>query len=173
MFDAPIPGQSLTTEPKNYPWENPPQFDRAEQALMWHMERLEEPKRIESFLYFLEMDVDVVTLTEGILRNAVADGRHSIDISLLIAPVIHQYIVGVAELADINFKEGTEEEDTDPKQLEYIRREKEAIEILKDIKQGEEPDLTDLESATPKPSKPAPMPEEKPKGLMARPQGVN
>ena len=26
MFDAPIPGQSLTTEPKNYPWERPPEM---------------------------------------------------------------------------------------------------------------------------------------------------
>mgnify|MGYP003327175624 CR=1 FL=1 len=24
-FDAPIPGQSLTDEPGNYPWEHPPQ----------------------------------------------------------------------------------------------------------------------------------------------------
>ena len=26
MFSAPIPGQSLTSEPKNSAWENPPQF---------------------------------------------------------------------------------------------------------------------------------------------------
>ena len=27
MFNAPIPGMSLTTEPKGRPWENPPQYD--------------------------------------------------------------------------------------------------------------------------------------------------
>ena len=25
-FDTPIPGQSLTDEPGNYPWEHPPQY---------------------------------------------------------------------------------------------------------------------------------------------------
>ena len=31
-FDAPIPGQSLTDEPGNYPWEHPPQFASVEEA---------------------------------------------------------------------------------------------------------------------------------------------
>ena len=31
-FDAPIPGQSLTDEPGNYPWEHPPNALRPEQA---------------------------------------------------------------------------------------------------------------------------------------------
>ena len=32
-FDAPIPGQSLTDEPGNYPWEHPPQRVSVEEAL--------------------------------------------------------------------------------------------------------------------------------------------
>ena len=31
-FDAPIPGQSLTDEPGNYPWEHPPQYTNPEEA---------------------------------------------------------------------------------------------------------------------------------------------
>jgi len=30
MFSAPIPGQSLTSEPKNSTWENPPQIAEPE-----------------------------------------------------------------------------------------------------------------------------------------------
>ena len=26
MFNAPVPGESLTDEPRNYPWENPPEL---------------------------------------------------------------------------------------------------------------------------------------------------
>ena len=26
FLEAPIPGQSLTDEPKNWPWENPPEM---------------------------------------------------------------------------------------------------------------------------------------------------
>ena len=32
VFDAPIPGQSLTDEPGNYPWEHPPQKASIEEA---------------------------------------------------------------------------------------------------------------------------------------------
>ena len=31
-FDAPIPGQSLTDEPGNAPWEKPAQYDTVEEA---------------------------------------------------------------------------------------------------------------------------------------------
>ena len=32
IFDRPIPGQSLTDEPKNYPWEHPAQFSDLREA---------------------------------------------------------------------------------------------------------------------------------------------
>ena len=31
-FDSPVPGQSLTDTPGNYPWEHPPQFVDPEEA---------------------------------------------------------------------------------------------------------------------------------------------
>lgn len=175
MFEAPIPGQSLTNEPKNYAWENPPKFIYPEDALIWHMERLEEPERIKSIFHFLKLDVDVVTLVEGITRNAVADGFHTIDVSLIISPVIHEYIVGIAEVAGIEFNEGLDEEEADGEELAYDIREKEARKILSELKKNKEPDLDVLEESLPE--KPSvvqeEMPEERPQGLMARPQGVN
>ena len=33
---APIPGQSLTTEPKGFPWERPPEIDKPEDALKFY-----------------------------------------------------------------------------------------------------------------------------------------
>ena len=74
MFSAPIPGQSLTSEPKNSPWENPAQFADPESALLYHMDRLKKPKKIESVAGLLTLGLDVVTLVEGILRAAVIEG---------------------------------------------------------------------------------------------------
>ena len=39
-FDAPIPGQSLTTPPKLYPWENPPLIDKPEDALTFYINNM-------------------------------------------------------------------------------------------------------------------------------------
>ena len=105
MFSAPIPGQSLTSEPKNSPWENPPQMNKPEEAVLWHLKKLDKPKSVKSVVGLLGLGLDLVTLTEGLLRGAVAEGRHSIDVSLLIAPVIHEYIKGIADASGVEYNE--------------------------------------------------------------------
>jgi hypothetical protein len=42
-FDAPIPGQSLTDEPGNAPWEKPAQYDTVEDVSKYYIERLADP----------------------------------------------------------------------------------------------------------------------------------
>lgn len=170
MFSAPIPGQSLTSEPKNVPWENPPQFPDPESALLWHMDRLEEPDRVKATLGLLELGLDVVTLTEGIVRAAVLDGRHSIDVSLLIAPIIHEYIVGNAEVAGIEYDEGLEE-GLDSDKFQYDISETKARKILKDMEGDKELDLTQEMSedkVDPEIEESETPVENKPMGLMTR-----
>ena len=149
MFNAPIPGQSLTSEPRNYPWENPPEFANPEEALLFHMDRLKDPSKVKAIAGLLTLGLDVVTLTEGILRGAVADGRHSVDISMLIGPIIHEYIVGVADAAGIDYDEGLEEEDIDVERIKYSVRSEEAKKILEEIESGDDIDLGDMESDMP------------------------
>jgi len=171
MFNAPIPGQSLTTEPKNYPWENPPEYSNAEDALMWHMDRLDDPEKTKACLGLLELGLDVVTLTEGLLRGAVAEGIHTIDTSLIIGPVIHEYITGTADAAGIDYKEGLSENKMDMDALDSQAREQEARKILEDIDNEEDIDLSPMEEEPMQKEMPMEQPEmqeEKPKGLMAR-----
>lgn len=170
MFSAPIPGQSLTSEPKNSPWENPPEFSKPEDALMWHMSRLEDPKKVKAIVGLLDLGLDVVTMTQGILRGAVAEGRHSVDVSLIIAPIIHEYIVGTADALGIEYEEGLEQEEMDDESIEYSVQERKAQKILADIEKNKEIDLSTMEQ----PEEPMVemeeevMPEEQPMGLMAR-----
>ncbi len=172
MFNAPIPGQSLTTEPKNYPWENPPEYSNAEDALMWHMDRLDDPEKTKACLGLLELGLDVVTLTEGLLRGAVAEGIHTIDTSLIIGPVIHEYITGTADAAGIEYKEGLSDNKMDMDALNSQVNEQQAKKILEDIDNEEEDlDLSPMEEEPMQKEMPMEQPEmqeEKPKGLMAR-----
>ena len=173
MFSAPIPGQSLTSEPKNSHWENPPQMTTPEEAVMWHIERLGKPKKVKSVVGLLSLNLDVVTMTEGILRGAVAEGRHSVDVSLIIAPIIHEYIKGIGDAANIDYNEGLNdgEEDIDLREVNMALREKEVEDILKNIEDGEEIDLSPLEEDVPSEEEPMmeePEEEPKPMGLMSR-----
>ena len=48
QFNAPIPGQSLTKTPNNYPWERPPEISNVDEAVIRHIENISEPKAIDN-----------------------------------------------------------------------------------------------------------------------------
>jgi len=176
MFSAPIPGQSLTSEPKNSTWENPPQMSEPEEALLWHLGRFDNPKKTEAVVALLALGLDLVTMTEGLLRTAVADGRHGIDVSLIIAPVIHEHLKGIAEASGVDYTEGLEEdeEDFDLNLVSVSALRKEAQDILDNIKSGGDVDLSSLNTSEPTMEEEEEemvdmeQQEEKPMGLMSR-----
>lgn len=162
-----IPGQSLTSEPKNAPYENPPEINTEEDAIMWHLERLTEKDRMEALVDTLELGVDVVTLTEGLLRSAVLEGRHSIDISLVIAPVIHQFITSTADKMGVDYEEGLPNDSEERIDIEYMINERKAKKMLEELDMEVEEDESVEEVTEDQPELPMEMPME-PKGLMSR-----
>ena len=110
ISNRPIPGQSLTTTPKNAQYEQPPLIVNPEEALQIHLTRLSKPRSMEDMLEFIEGGVDIRTIVEGILRGAVLNGVHSIDVSLIIAPVLHEFIRGLPLAAGIDFEDGFEDQ---------------------------------------------------------------
>ena len=166
QLDRPIPGQSLTTTPKGAPYERPPELSDPIDALEAHLDNLMKDGAMEDALYFLEFGVDLVTLVQGMLRGAVMEGIHSIDVSLIIAPVLHEHIKGFAEAAKLDYDEGFENEEG-KKALAYKRDVARAKKMMKKLEEKGEAEV----------SVPEPMEEPKPEiekqepdksGLMAR-----
>jgi len=169
-FERPIPGQSLTTEPKNAPYERPPEIVDPIEAIDVHIDNLLKPGAMEDVLYFLEYGVDLVTLIQGILRSAVMEGMHSIDVSLIIAPVLHEYIKGFAEAADLDYDEGFENEQQ-KKALSYRRDVDRAKKMLEELRKQEGEEIpTTMEEMTEEPEMEPEVEEEEPAkvGLMVR-----
>ena len=170
-----IPGQSLTATPKNAPYENAPSMTKPEDAIMWHLERMSEPEKTSAILDALEMGIDVVTMTEGLLRFAVLDGRHSIDVSLIIAPVVHEFIVSTADEVGIEYEEGIPDGSKGKKQIKYQINSRKASKKLAKLR--EDGDIGSLPAPSPVEAAPVDMMAEPvesmgaeaPKGLMARP----
>ncbi len=104
-FDAPIPGQSLTSEPKLYPWESPPQIDKAEDAFDFYVNTLKKPETMDDIFIALKEGFPLNILVKSLLSVGVMEGIHSIDVSLIIAPSIHDYIHGAAIAEGIKVKE--------------------------------------------------------------------
>ena len=173
QFDRPIPGQSLTSTPKGAPYERPPEINDPVKALDYHLDILDNPKAVEQAMFMLEMGVDLSTLVEGITRNAVIEGMHSIDISLIVAPVIHEYLKGYADSLGIKYDEGFEDKGEDER-VSYARNEMLARKFLaerQELDNTTEENNLNLMQEDPKPEmieEEMIMPESKPQGLMAR-----
>lgn len=180
-FNKPIPGMSLTTTPKNYPYERPPEINDPIVALKTHINRLSDPDRMEAVLFLLEDDngITLKQLVTGIVRGAVANGVHSIDVGLLVAPAIHEFIKNTADAVGAEYDEGLEDKKGKESQ-KMLRIRSMARKMLKEV-DAETPEVsTDgdmtVEEATqevmgqeaPQDAPAQEAPEMAPRGLMAR-----
>ena len=103
IFDRVPPGYSLTQEPKGTPFQNPPEITDPEEAAMYHLDKMNDAQAFEDIGFFLEEGVDIPTLVQGITRGGVMAGIHSIDVSLIISPVLHEFIKDVGDVLGIDY----------------------------------------------------------------------
>lgn len=107
MINAPIPGMSLTGEPKKYNWERPPELVAPEDVAEYYLDKLSDKETMRGILdTLLTGDITLVSLVEGIMRIGVSRGLHTIDAGLTVAPLIHKTIKVVADNVGIDYEEG-------------------------------------------------------------------
>ena len=103
-FDAPIPGQSLTDEPGNYPWEHPPQRASVEEALDDIYESMMEEENMKRMFTLLRMGIPVEALVKVITFSGFLEGKYTVDVAKLLEPMVSMIITGEAALAKIPAK---------------------------------------------------------------------
>jgi|TARA_R110000824_G_scaffold348434_1_gene535173 hypothetical protein len=176
VLDRPIPGQSLTDEPKNYPWERPPEMSDPDEALSFYIDKLEDVDVLDPIMEVLgDSKIPLTTLVSGLVRSlGVSTGRHSIDVGLMISPAIHEYIKRVADILEVDYDEGLPKKGTS----EAVEREKasaKALTMLSDAGVKLPPVSTKVNTLPEESSSEEPelkiedaMAKEEPAGLMAR-----
>ena len=80
QVDAPIPGMSLTAPLGGRPWQQPPQMATVEEAIDYYLPKL--------------MDRE--------------EGKHSIDVGVLILPVLVEMMMTIAEANEVEYVSGME-----------------------------------------------------------------
>tara|TARA_R100000329_G_scaffold79680_1_gene68229 strand:+ start:268 stop:837 length:570 start_codon:yes stop_codon:yes gene_type:complete len=179
-FEAPIPGQSLTSEPKLYPWETPPELDKVGDVIKFYVDKLSSQDVMDDMFIALEEGFPLNILVKSILTTGVMEGMHSIDVSLVVAPVLHEYILGAAKIQDIKVKEfpETKDEQIDAKEkralaatiersLEKSPQEDTGKALLEEALSFVQEDAPMAEEGMPEEAEEE-MPEERPMGLMSR-----
>tara|TARA_R100001129_G_scaffold625_1_gene544 strand:+ start:1382 stop:1897 length:516 start_codon:yes stop_codon:yes gene_type:complete len=101
-FDAPIPGQSLTDEPGNYPWEHAPKTTTPEDALDKFWDRLTDPEVAEEMITMMEAGVPVEALARILTFTGFAEGEFTPDVGFLIAEPLMKMLAAIGIRAGVN-----------------------------------------------------------------------
>jgi hypothetical protein len=121
FLSAPIPGQSLTDTPRNYPWENPPEISDYEEATKFYINRLANQDVMDDIAVLFEGGMPIAPFVESITTMGVMEGMHNIDVSLIIAPVLHAFIKAAMLEYGIDAKDDTYNPEQDPTEREKRR----------------------------------------------------
>ena len=163
---AAVPGQSLTDYPKNYPWERPPEIVDPNDAIKYHIDRVSDESNIDNVLDVLEFGIPAKILSEAMMSGAVASGIHSIDVSLIIEPIVRDFIMKAADMAGIEYKETFK-----PDEMTMAERASlfnDAVESTPESERDKGFELVKEAAASMQQEPEEEIMEEKPKGLMAR-----
>lgn len=169
-FGKPIPGNSLTTHKLGErPWERPPELSSIEEVMPYYMQRLAKQDVLDDIMTALEAGIPLKPLVETLYTSQVMRGIHSLDLGILIAPALTEFLAAVADDYEVKYKYSNR----DPKEA-ATEKEKARITLLLQaaIDNTEKPDegtnllsemLSFMETkkpATEAPIEPEPMVEE-------------
>lgn len=160
-LDYPIPGMGMTAELGSRLWEQPPQLDTVDEATDFYMERMKQEDVQKGLIKVIDMGVPLTTIANAIQLANVMEGRHNIDVGVLMLPILVETMRYIAEEANIEYVTGMEEikEKDDALALKVASKmidEKEEIVEEEDVNKISETETTGVEIVKP------------PKGLMSR-----
>ena len=152
-FDAPIPGQGLTDEPGNYPWEHPPQFTDPDEAADFVWDRLHRPEFMEQVIAMLDAGIPVEALGRIVIFNGFMEGKWTPDVAFIIAEPIMKMIATMGLTAGVEKIRMSMSDITNNEQIQSIVRTKVNAEETAQAAKGVKQDIKKIDK----------------KGLMAKP----
>lgn len=113
-FDTPIPGMSLTHELGARPWQTPPEFVSIEEALDFYIPRLTDTNYMGRLIDIIETKIPLTSIADTLTLGGVMQGLHTIDVAVLVNPILVELMEGIAKNAEIDYVVGDDEgiEDT-------------------------------------------------------------
>ena len=167
-FDAPIPGMSMTHELGARPWQSPPKHTTVDDAIEYYLDRMSSEEFLDQLTDVMEMGVPVTNIANTMQLGNVMEGIHSVDVGMLVLPVLVEMMMLVGDSAGIKYDSGlSKEAPMNEKRTRNTLVAKTARKL--------QLQLNEQEGKEDKPMVDEPiemeeeeMPEEKPKGLMGR-----
>jgi len=115
IFSAPIPGTAMTRQLGSRPWQRPPQYSTIEEVSSFYTSRFKDPLVQDSILNSVETNIPLASIANSLQSIGVMEGKHSIDLGILVSPILIELMKIIAKADDVQFnddlddKEGIEE----------------------------------------------------------------
>ena len=178
-FDGPIPGQSLTAEPGNAPWEKPSKHSDPMDALEMYMEKLGDESVLDDILDMLDIGIPVSVVAGSMLSTGVMEGMHTVDVKLVLKPLLMTQIKTLADVSGVDYKMTMEDYRDKDAEAKKRRMGKLAAKLAMSTGKVSQPDAgqeiamqveEDMTNEEPVVEAPEQDEEVMPKGLMAKEQ---
>lgn len=109
-FNRPIPGQGLTHELGARPWQNPPQLTTVDETVSYYMARMGQDEFAKGLLNVIELGVPLTVLANTIQMAGVMEGKHSVDVGILVMPSIIETMRLIADSAGVEYDTGMKDD---------------------------------------------------------------
>ena len=151
LLDAPIPGMAMTHELGARPWQTAAQFTTVDEAMEYYMSRMATEEYMEQAVDVLEMGVPITTIANTMQMAGVMEGKHSIDVGMLVTPLIMEMLMLIGDNADIDYDDGLtdiKEDTVSDSMLEKMRKEMKSRidEVDDEVEEVEQPDTEEVKS---------------------------
>lgn len=105
-YDVAVPGESLTGELGAKPYEQPPQLPTVEENISFYMQEILNNNTMPKIAANLERGRRVSDFAEFLVVSGVAAGRHTIDVGVLILPVVMEMVALIGDIYEIEYDMG-------------------------------------------------------------------
>jgi hypothetical protein len=114
-FNAPIPGEALTSSPDNAKaWERPPEIVDEEQAMMEVYLVLTEQDALRELVKIIDSGVALDEIAQVILYKGYTEGKYNPDLMLMLIEPTLYLLISIADYAGIKDYVLYDEEENDP-----------------------------------------------------------
>jgi hypothetical protein len=97
------PGISWTAPEKSRPWQQPPQLVNIGDVIQKYMDGFSDPEAMSNAIDALEGKVPLSVMAQSIMLNYVSEGVHTLDMGILVMPVLIELLVTFADLSKIDY----------------------------------------------------------------------
>lgn len=99
MFNAPIPGASLTAAPGAAPYEQPPQFTDPDKAMNFIVGKMTQPRQVDRLIALMKAGAPAEAIGRTVLFQGFSDGKWTPDMAMFLLQPTVQMVAAVAERA--------------------------------------------------------------------------